>query len=278
MTALRKPVVWYRDRYWWTPEDVFFSEYPKSGITWLRFLLYEALTRRPATWPDVDETVIDRSYAAPVLSGGGRVIPTHEPYRSRYRKAVYLARDARDIASSEYNFVKALGIFTGDFDAFVRAFVKGHINPYGAWHKHVNSWLDAADAGKVDLLVVRYEDMREDPEAKLAEIIRFYGEQPDPAVIRAAVANNSLEKMRTKEDATRRTTPASGKQPLRKMLEMATGNRFVREGKVATWRARLTEKQIQLIETHFGAAMQRLGYTLSRDLGPEEMPATAVRR
>jgi hypothetical protein len=163
MTALRKPVVWYRDRYWWTPEDVFFSEYPKSGITWLRFLLYEALTRRPATWPDVDETVIDRSYAAPVLSGGGRVIPTHEPYRSRYRKAVYLARDARDIASSEYNFVKALGIFTGDFDAFVRAFVKGHINPY-------------------------------------------------------------------------------------------------------------------VIETHFGAAMQRLGYTLSRDLGPEEMPATAVRR
>ncbi len=260
-TALREPLLWYRHRGWNT-DDVFVGEYPKSGITWLRFLLYEALTRRPATWPDVNRTIIDRPYAAPVLSGGGRVIPTHEPYRSRYHKAVYLVRDARDVVSSEYTFEKALGLFTGDLDAFVRAFLAGKVNAYGAWQKHVTSWLDAADAGKVELLVVRYEDLRVNAEAKLAEIVRFYGERPEPAVIHAAVENNSLENMRAKEDAARRTAPASGRAPLRKMQNEA-GNRFVREGKVAGWRSRLTKEQIRLIEEHAGAALTRLGYRLS---------------
>jgi hypothetical protein len=240
------------------------GEYPKSGVTWLRFLTYEALTKRPANWPDVNRTIIDRSYAAPLLSGGRRVIPTHEAYRSDYRKAVYLVRDPRDIVSSEYAFVQALGFFNGDLDAFLRAFVAGRVNAYGAWHKHVTSWLDAADSGKLDLLLVRYEDMRANPEAKLAEIVEFYGGDSDPALIHAAVENNTLEKMRAKEDAARRTVPASGKSPLRKMQD--GGNRFVREGKVAGWRARLTVEQVRFLEKHTGAVLQRLGYPLSSDL------------
>jgi hypothetical protein len=244
---------------------VFIGEYPKSGLTWLRFLTYEALTKRLANWPDVNRAIMDRSYAAPLLSGGHRVIPTHEPYRSNYRKAVYLVRDARDVVLSEYPFLKALGLFNGDFDAFLREFVAGRLNAYGAWHNHVTSWLDAADSGKVDLLVVRYEDMRANTEGKLTEIVRFYGEDPDPAVIRTAVENNTLEKMRAKEDATRRTAPAPGKVPLRKMQD-GPDNRFVREGKVGGWRARLTEEQIQLLEKHAGAVLQRLGYPPSGGL------------
>jgi hypothetical protein len=247
-------------------------------MTWMRFLTYEALTKRPANWPDVNRAIMDRLYAVPILSGGHRVIPTHEPYRSNYRKAVYLVRDARDVVSSEYPFLKALGLFNGDFDTFLRAFVAGRVNAYGAWHRHVTSWLDAADSGRVDLLVVRYEDMRANTEAKLTEIVKFYGGDPDPAVIRAAVENNTLEKMRAKEDATRRTAPASGKAPLRKMQD-GPGNRFVREGKVGGWRARLTEEQIQLLEKHTGTVLQRLGYPLSGGLDESaQMTVTALGR
>ena len=263
-TALRQPVLWYRNRNW-TANDAFVGEYPKSGITWLRFLIYEALTRKPATWVDVNRTIIDRSFAAPVFANGGRVIPTHEPYRQEYHKAVYIVRDARDVVLSEYAFEKALGLFTGDLDQFIAAFLKGKVNGYGAWHKHVTSWLNAADAGKVKLLVVRYEDMRADPEAKLAEIVKFYGGIPDAEVIRNAVHNNSLEKMRAKEDAARQVTAApGGKAPLRKMQGTSSeGNRFVREGKVAGWRAKLTDEQVRLIELHAGAALSRLGYPLT---------------
>lgn len=265
-SILRRPIVWYRHHKYWTSDDVIIDEYPKSGITWLRFLVYEALTRRPATWPDVNSAITDRSPAEPILSGGRRVIPSHEAYRRSYRKAIYLVRDARDIVSSEYAYQKGLGIFAGDFDAFIRAFVTGKVSGYGAWHKHIASWLDAADAGKVDLLVVRYEDMRANPEAKLAEIVRFCGAEADPAVIRAAVVNNSLENMRAKEDAARRTMPASGKRPLRKMQDAGGRNRFVREGAIAGWRGRLSEQQIRVIETHAGDALRRLGYPLSTDV------------
>lgn len=260
-TALRNPVIWYRSRAW-TEKDTFAGEYPKSGITWLRFLLYEVLTGKPATWPEVNRVVIDRAYAAPVFPNGGRMIPTHEPYRSKYHKAIYLVRDARDVILSEYAFEKALGLFTGDLDAFIRAFLKGKVNGYGAWHKHVASWLDAADAGKVKLLIVKYEDMRRSPEAKLKDIVRFLGIERDAAAIRAAVENNSIEKMRAKEDSARRTKPATGKTPLRTMEKQSEGNRFVREGKVAGWRDRLTPAQIALIEQHAGPSLVRLGYPL----------------
>lgn len=263
-TSLRKPVLWYRNRMW-TENDSFAGEYPKSGITWLRFLLYEILTGKPATWPDVNRVVIDRAYAAPVFPNGGRMIPTHEPYRREYHKAIYLVRDARDVVLSEYAFEKALGIFTGDLDAFIKAFLKGKVNGYGAWHRHVASWLDAADAGKVNLLVVKYEDMRRNPEAKLKEIVKFLGVDRDAAAIGAAVENNSIEKMRAKEDSVRKSAPKSGKTPLRTMENKSEGNRFVREGKVAGWRERLTAAQIALIEQHAGPSLLRLGYPLAAE-------------
>ena len=254
-TSLRKPVLWYRSRQW-TDRDAFACEYPKSGITWLRFLLYEVLTGKPADWVDVNRVVIDRSFAAPVFPGGGRMIPTHEPYRREYGKAIYLVRDARDVVLSEYAFQKALELFTGDLDAFIVAFLRGRVNGFGAWHRHVASWLDASDAGRVNLLLVKYEDMRGDPEGKLAEIVKFLGVERSAAAIRAAVENNSLEKMRVKEDAARRL----GKGPLRKMERGSAGNRFVREGKVAGWRERLTGDQVGLIERHTGSMLERLGY------------------
>ena len=241
------------------------GEYPKSGITWLRFLLYEILTGKPATWPDVNRVVIDRAYAEPVFPNGGRMIPTHEPYRREYHKAIYLVRDARDVVLSEYTFEKALGLFTGDLDAFIKAFLKGKVNGYGAWHHHVASWLDAAEAGKVELLVVKYEDMRRNPQGKLKEIVKFLGVERDAAAIREAVENNSLKKMRAKEDSARREAPKAGKAPLRTMENRSEGNRFVREGKVAGWRERLTAAQLALIEQQAGASLKRLGYPLSSE-------------
>jgi hypothetical protein len=269
-TPLRQPVLWYRNRLW-NEKDTFAGEYPKSGITWLRFLLYEVLTQKPATWPDVNRVIIDRAYAEPVFPNGGRMIPTHEPYQPIYHKAIYLVRDARDVVLSEYAFEKALGIFTGDLDAFIQAFLKGKVNGYGAWHRHVASWLDAADAGKVKLLIVKYEDMRRNPEGKLKEIVKFLGVERDSEAIRAAVENNSLEKMRAKEDSARRSVPASGKTPLRTMETKSENNRFVREGKVAGWRDQLTAAQLALIEQQAGPALARLGYPLS---GASFVPAS----
>ena len=265
-TPLRKPFCWYRNRSW-TERDVFLGEYPKSGITWLRFLLYEALTGQPATGSEVNRVVIDRSWAAPIFPNGGRLIPTHEPWRPQYSKAIYLVRDARDVVLSEFAFEKALGLFSGDLDAFIRAFLRGAVNSYGTWHQHVDSWLDAAQNGAAEVLLVKYDDLRRGPDVSLAHIVGFLGAEVSEASIHSAVANNTLEKMRAKEDEARRTS-VRGKAPLRSMdTKSAGGNRFVREGKIGGWRDRLAPAQIALIESRAGRTLSRLGYPLEAHAG-----------
>jgi hypothetical protein len=77
--------------------------------------------------------------------------------------------------------------------------------------------------------------------------------------------------MRAKEDSARQSAPVSGKTPLRTMETKSENNRFVREGKVAGWRDRLTSAQLALIEQHAGPALSRLGYPLS---GASFVPAS----
>jgi hypothetical protein len=244
---------------------VILSEYPKSGNTWLKFLLYELFTGQQAGFEVVSQFFNNYRKVPRGLPDRGRLIATHEPYRGEFKRAIYLARDARDVVLSEYAYMKGLGLFTKDLDAFIRTFLRGRVNGYGSWQAHVDGWLDAVDAGKVNLFLVKYEEMRQNPEAALAAVVGFCGLSVDPAAIRSSVQGNSIDRMRQKEDAARQWASAHGsKGPLRPMIgNTQNGNRFVREGKVGGWRERLTAAQIELIESHAGSALRRLGYGLA---------------
>jgi len=83
------------------PNDAFIASYPRSGNTWLRFVLYEVLVAgQAADFDEVNHIVAEvglHGPAIPLLPGGGRLIKTHEPYQKQYKKAIYLVRDARDV-------------------------------------------------------------------------------------------------------------------------------------------------------------------------------------
>jgi hypothetical protein len=278
ITRLRAPLVWYR-HHQIGANDVILSEYPKSGNTWLKFLLYELFTCQPAGFAVVSQFFNNYRRVPRSLPDQGRLIATHEPYRGEFKRAIYLARDPRDVVLSEYAYMKGLGLFTKDLDAFIRTFLRGRVNGYGSWQSHVDSWLDAADAGKVNLFLVKYEEMRQNPEAALAAVVGFCGLKMNPAAIRSAVQGNSIERMREKEDAARQWALAHGvKGPLRPMVGYPQdGNRFVREGKVGRWRERLTAAQIELIESHVGSALTRLGYGLASSTCEALSPVSASR-
>jgi len=109
-------------------------------------------------------------------------------------------------------------------------------------------------------MLVRYEDLRKDPVPLFAQMADFLGAKVNEDKIKQAVANNSIQKMRDKED----------KEPVRASI----GGRFVRDGKVRGWISKLTPEQVQLIEEHAGSTLLRLGYPLSSQLVTEETPAT----
>jgi len=268
-TKLRVPIQWLRHR-GFRPADLFFSTYPRSGTTWTRFTVFEMLTGENATFESVNSVMLGvgmHEQARPVLPGEGRLIGTHEPYRKEYKRAVYLVRDVRDVILSEYAFITALDRFHGSLDDFISAFFRGKINGYGTWPRHVTSWLDSPIAGTPNLLVLKYEDLRKDPESQFQRMLDFAGLKRDPEAVRLAIANNSLEKMRAKENDSPRKASVRG--------------RFVRGGFVQGWKDKLSEEQLRRIEANAGETLMRLGYPLvtgkfateSTQVSPEDVVA-----
>jgi hypothetical protein len=260
-TPLRAPLVWLRHRDL-APADVFFGAYPKSGTTWARFVLFEMLSGKPSGFKATNQQMPGiglHSKALRLLPGGGRLIATHEYYRKDYHRAIYMVRDARDVLLSEYAFLKALDFYHHDLDEFVPYFLFTCVSAYGPWHRNVASWLDSPIAGTENMLVVRYEDLRRDPVPWFARMGEFLGVDVSEEQIKTAVANNSIQSMREKED----------KEPVKASIR----GRFVRDGKVRGWVSKLTPAQVHLIEEHAGRALARLGYPLSSELNLEAAAA-----
>lgn len=251
-TKLRVPLIWLRHQRL-KSEDIFVASYPRSGSTWLRFLLYEILSGREARFDTINFTIPsvgEQSKAPRLLPTGGRLLQTHESYRREYRKAIYIVRDARDVVLSEFAFQIGQGIFIGNFDMFLDGFLKGKVNGYGSWKQHVTSWLNAIDQNSVANVLVKYEDMRSDPLSALQTIISFLGEQPDRAKIQSAIDHNSLEAMRHKEEDVKE----------RVFKNWGVGHKFVRQGSVQNWQNKLTATQLKLINENCAAPLSRCGY------------------
>ncbi len=253
-TKLRVPHIWLRHR-GITATDVFFASYPRSGTTWSRFTLYEILSGQEASFHAVNAAVrgVGRhKFAAHLLPGNGRLIATHEQYRNDYKKAIYLVRDVRDVILSEFAYTRALEFFRGDLDEFLNVFLCGKISGFGPWPRHITSWLNSPIAGTDNMLVMRFEDLRQNPNEGFSRMADFLGVRVDQERIRRAVANNLLEKMKEKEQA----------EPQRASVK----DRFVRSGSVQAWRSKLSPAQVQFIEKHAGSLLLQLGYPLANGI------------
>jgi hypothetical protein len=264
-TRLRAPLVWLRHR-GLDPSDVFLASYPKSGSTWLRFQLFEVLTGASAGFYNISQVFASvgmHRRALPVLPGGGRFIQTHHLYRREYKRAVYVFRDVRDVILSEYKELKGLGVlgYVGleDFDDFVSAFLRGKVNGFGAWNDHIHSWLGSPIAKNGDLMPIRYDDLREDPEGTIKKILDFVGVDVNPRVIQEARRNNSVERMQAKEERELVETPLG--QHTKDGWLHKRKSRFVGGGSLGGWRVRLTDEQVKLIQKYAGSGLERAGYS-----------------
>lgn len=128
----------------------------------------------------------------------------------------------------------------------------------GSWQAHTRSWLESPLAKNGNLLVVRYEELRRNPEQKVGELLQFLGVTPNYQVIRTAIENNNLQRMRAKEDSAKKAGEQSILLGRRKHPEEEL--RFVRKGAVGGWREKLTESQVRLIEQYAGETLVAAGY------------------
>lgn len=242
------------------PTDLVFASYPKSGSTWMRFVLVNALTGNDVDFDSVrllSPPVGTQRGAVAIVPGGGRLIKSHEhplfwPGARRRTRVFLLVRDGRDVAVSYFHHLVRQGIVPDDLDGFIDSFVAGTVGPFGTWQAHVSRWLDFAADHPQQTALVRYEDLRADAASALMSATEHLGLSLDEAVIRRALVASTPDSMRAKEagSARLRTTTVN------------KGNSFVRKATAGGWSSALTESQVARIEAVAGEPLQRLGYAL----------------
>jgi hypothetical protein len=218
-------------------------------------MLADIMTGRDPDWSIVTTTIpyVGRHRRTPpALPMGGRLVYTHERATGRASRAVYLVRDVRDVVLSEHRWI-ARGGTRSDLSEFVTGFIHGESHLFGFWGDHVEYWLDSRIARNDDLLVVKFEELRAAPADHLRRIADFIGLHPSEDEIERAVADNTLERMKAKEE----------RAPTTALRQHGTTERFVGEGAVGNWRAKLGGDEIVTVERASHHALRRLGYPTS---------------
>jgi hypothetical protein len=242
------------------PDDSFLVGYPKSGNTWSRFLVANLLyPNRNPNWANIDELVpspevmskrhFERMQRPRVIWG------VHDSFNARYKQVIYIVRDPRDVALSQYAHHRKRKLIEDGhpFAEFLERFLAGETNEHGSWKHNVASWI-AARYGDPGFLLVRYEDMISAPEQELGRIAGFLGVKTTSHDLAKAVEQSSPDRMRRLEQE------GAEKCALTKNTRLDLP--FVRTAKAGNWRSDLPEDSIALIENAWGQWMKWFGYSL----------------
>ena len=253
---VRRPVVIYRHR-GLKQKDVFLATYPRSGTTWMRFLLYEAISGNPAEFGSVAEGIpyIGKHEMAPrLIHGGSRLIQTHEKLCDSNRDVIYMVRDPRNVVVSQFHhYVRRKdNVIPNNFDAFFDGWLSGKFVPFGRWDEHVEFWLEAPRRKGGRIQVIRYEDLRREPIRTLRTALAFLGYSLSDETLAAIVENNTMQRMQEKED-----------KHFAKWRASSGDRRFIRSGTVGNWKESLSEAQESRLVDNFRATLRRVGYEAS---------------
>lgn len=260
-SVIRNWVVAYRFR-GVTAQDVLLATYPKSGATWLTFMLSELIWGVGEQQDIMDlrfiPTVGNQRLGVNRLPSGGWLLRTHERYRPCCKKAIYVVRDGRDVAVSLYFQIKrALGM-DADFSEFLEYFLAGHFVGAGPWGRHVDEWLDSPCFQNGSGLLVRYEDMQLDARRELERCAEFLDIEATPERVESAIAAGSFDSMRKTEKRSEALVHN----------EKGPKISFVRKGVVGDWQNHFSAQDLERFNAAARPAMERLGYDLDEVVAP----------
>jgi Sulfotransferase domain len=257
-------------------DDLFLTSYPRSGNTWTRFLVGNFVNpNEPVTFLNVERLVPDMYKTADWVLRRlprPRVLKSHECFDARYRRVIYIVRDPRDVAISNYNWEMKLRSVADGFpiEEFVPRWMDGNYwRRIGSWADHVNSWM-ATRHGYASFMLMRYEDLQENPQRELARIAEFMGVDPDPARIDQAIERSSAANMRKMEQTQGKKWVAT--------FHTRSDKPFVGKASSGGWRTILPEKTVAYIENGWGPIMKELGYKLCSEMETETAASHATQQ
>lgn len=231
-----------RGRFLSRSDDVYVVTYPRSGTTWLQFILH-LLRERSCDFEHISQVAPwwERSMALgqtqpedfePLSSP--RIFKSHLPRRwlpdeGRY---IYIVRDGLDVAVSYHSLYRTHIGFNGSFEEFFELFMQGKLQ-YGSWFKHVEGWRQYANDPRV--LLLKYEDILSDFDRVVQDICSFLEWPLTPML---------LEKVRKQADFTSMKACESQFDPITETLlhQGLKRGQFIRQGQAGGGRAVVTDE------------------------------------
>lgn len=228
------------------PDDVYIVGFPKSGHTWMQYLIAGLVARVDVARctdalvqdlvPDVEFRLAYRRYTEPMF------FKSHALPQKDYRRVIYLLRDGRDAMVSYWHYYNAL-YPSMDFETLVRKAPRLRAR----WHEHVEAWLSNPIGAEV--LIVRYEKLRLDPTGELRRIADF---------VSIEAGEEHLGKVAHEADFCRQQE----REKLRgwENEQWPRDKQFLRRGAVGSFRDEMPADSLALFLEEAGPTLDRLGY------------------
>lgn len=249
---------------------VWIASYPKSGNTWVRFLLHHYLWGEPRNSLELNRRIPDlhRPSGRIDTSGERLFVKTHFaltdalPYLAMTDRAIVIRRHPKDVLLSGMNYARLEGGGRApDGAAYARAFIEHGGDPawigmgFGTWAGHCESW---AAADRFPVHATTYEALKADTAGELRAMLAFVGEDVDGPRLARAVELSAFDRMR---DLERREKARGGESLFRGGREsLARDAMFMNKGQSGQSLAPLDPALDAAFDAAFGPALARHGY------------------
>jgi hypothetical protein len=258
------------------PRICWLASYPKSGNTWVRFLLHQYFFGEVSGSEEIQQTVPDFHVVGMDLTGreveGKILVKAHlrpserMPLFDRTESAIYIVRHPRDVIRSSLDYTRLTmpDVMERVFDPreYVHRFLRIGGDPlfqrfgFGTLLEHVDAWSARLP---FERLFVRYEDLKSRPGVELARMLHFLGHEPDFDRVKESVEASSFERMRSleiREKASGKATAIFAGTPDR----AKAGRVFMSAGVVGRSLDDIEPGLDELVEQRFAPVIGRFGY------------------
>lgn len=250
------------------------ASYPKSGNTWVRFLLYQYFFGEARSSLDIARYIPGihnrKQVAGAQLFDGAMFVKSHYPLgpqtpsHERALSCVYVVRHPRDVVLSCLNYARMVPYMpeTVTDETYVRTFIaKGGALEYlamqfGTLEDHYKSWLDQT---KIPTLLVRYEDLKADAGKQLERMVSFLGYTPDPARVEGAVKLSSFERLKAME-VEEKSSNSENRLFVGSPEQMHKGRMFMNKGQSGRSLESIAKGLDAAVEARFADMLRRFGY------------------
>ncbi|GFT23522.1 hypothetical protein NPIL_431561 [Nephila pilipes] len=234
--------------------DIIICSYPKTGTTWLQYIILQIISKGK-DFPSLNDALVkvvpfmELTGKGPIEEMQGlRIYKHHYPFdmikKNKNAKYLYIYRNPEDTLVSYYHFMQNLRHEKIDFDQFFEESLSSEIE-YGRYFEHVLSFL--AHKNDENLLLISYEKLYTNRKEEYLRIAKFLGEEyyqnlaEDEALMKLIMENTSFDHMKKNLPFVHPQSKESSEEPVKTVD-------FFRKGVIGDGKNKMSPDQIKRLK------------------------------